>query len=305
MVSMISHKTVLILGAGASRPYLFPTGGELRDLLLQRSYDSILRSLDLSGPDQQPYGDWYRELLSNHIRQEQIEDFQRRFAESEFFSIDRFLAFNPEFDDTGRFMIAAILLNCERTPHLKGDWYQILFNELTTEGSDIPADFLSVITFNYDRSLEWYVFRSFRAAFHLSDDEARERVQQIKIVHVYGDLGPLLANRSERVEFGAWRRAAAAAKSIKLVRPNAQSDFIADINRLGPPVRVVFLGFAFDPMNLDAIGMTENRGYTIFASRRDLPMRRMDYVTRKLNRMEWGSPNSNISDFLNESLALS
>lgn len=151
---MISHKTVLILGAGASRPYLLPTGGELRDLILQRNYDSILRSLELSGPDQKSYVDWYRELLCNHIRQEQIEDFQMRFAESEFVSIDRFLAFNPEFDDTGRFMIAAILLNCERTPHLKGDWYQILFNELTTDGPDISADLLSVVTFNYDRSLE-------------------------------------------------------------------------------------------------------------------------------------------------------
>ena len=301
---MISHKTVLILGAGASRPYLLPTGGELRDLILQRNYDSILRSLELSGPDQKSYVDWYRELLCNHIRQEQIEDFQMRFAESEFVSIDRFLAFNPEFDDTGRFMIAAILLNCERTPHLKGDWYQILFNELTTDGPDISADLLSVVTFNYDRSLEWYLFRSFRAAFHFSDDEAWKHMEQIKIVHVFGDLGPLLANRNEQVEFGAWRRAVAAAKSIKLLRANAQSDFIADINSLlAPPVRIIFLGFAFDPMNLDAIGMTENRGYTIFASCRHLPMRRMDYATKKLNKIEWGLPGSSVSDFLTESLA--
>jgi hypothetical protein len=160
-IRMISRKTVLIPGAGASRPYLLPTGAELRDLLLQRNYNSILRSLELSGPRQQSYIDWYQELLRNHIEQEQIEDFRRRFAESEIVSIDRFLAFNPEFENIGRFMIAAILLNCERTPHLKGDWYQILFNELTTEGPDIPADLLSVITFNYDRSLEWYLFRSF------------------------------------------------------------------------------------------------------------------------------------------------
>ena len=169
---MTSHKTVLILEAGASRPYLLPTGGELRDLLLQRNSNSIVKSLQLSGPDQQFYADWYQGLLRDHIAQEQIEHFRRRFAESEFLSIDRFLAFNPEFDDIGRFMIAAILLSCERTPHLKGDWYQILFNELTTEGPDIPVDLLSVVTFNYDRSLEWYLFRSFRAAFHFSDDEA-------------------------------------------------------------------------------------------------------------------------------------
>ncbi len=189
---MTSHKTVLILEAGASRPYLLPTGGELRDLLLQRNSNSIVKSLQLSGPDQQFYADWYQGLLRDHIAQEQIEHFRRRFAESEFLSIDRFLAFNPEFDDIGRFMIAAILLSCERTPHLKGDWYQILFNELTTEGPDIPVDLLSVVTFNYDRSLEWYLFRSFRAAFDLSDDKAWKRVQQIKIVHVYGDLGARL-----------------------------------------------------------------------------------------------------------------
>jgi hypothetical protein len=72
---MINHKTVLVLGAGASRPYFFPTGAELRNLLLQRDYYSILKSLELSGGDGGPYVDWYRELLQNHIQSERIEDF--------------------------------------------------------------------------------------------------------------------------------------------------------------------------------------------------------------------------------------
>jgi hypothetical protein len=303
---VINQKTVLILGAGASRPYFLPTGAELRNLLLQRDYHPILQSLELTGGDGLPYFDWYREQLQDHIRQEQIKEFQTRFAESELVSIDRFLAINPEFDDAGRFMIALILLNCERQNYLKGNWYQTLFNELTTDGAEIPRDLVSVITFNYDRSLEWYLFRSFRATFNLNDSEAWKRVQQIKIVHVYGDLGPLQAEQTETVDFGVWKRAAASKKHIKLIQPRAQSKFIEQIKGLlTAPIRVVFLGFGFDSMNLDAIDMNENRGYSIYASCYDLSATRMEYAQKKLKKINWGSRSADVSRFLHDSVALS
>jgi hypothetical protein len=202
-------------------------------------------------------------------------------------------------------MIAAILLNCERQDYIKGGWYQTLFNELTTESAEIPKDLISVITFNYDRSLEWYLFRTFRATFNLNEVDAWERVRQIRIVHVYGDLGPLQAEENERIGFGAWKRAAASMKHIKLIQPRAQSDFIGPIKSLlTPPIRVVFLGFGFDSMNLDAIGMNENLGYSIYASCYNLSATRMEYAEKQLNKINWGSRSADVSRFLHDSVAL-
>lgn len=304
---MIDRRTLLILGAGASRPYLFPTASELRSLLLCE-YEHVLDELSLRLRALVPktYEQWYLEFLQSHIQQEHIEDFQRRFKESELVSIDRFLSFNPEFEEAGRFMIASILLKCEREEHLKGDWYRILFNELTTNGAEIPNDLLSVVTFNYDRSLEWYLFRSFRATFNLNEDDAWKRVRQIKIIHVYGDLGPIRAEQNDRITFGAWKRAAASKKYIKLIQPRAQSDFIGQIKSLlTPPVRVVFLCFGFDSMNLDAIGMNENLGYSIYASCYNLSATRMEYAQKQLNKINWGSRSADVSRFLHDSVALS
>ena len=47
---------------------------------------------------------------------------------------------------------------------------------------------LSIITFNYDRSLEEYLYRVLGALYNR---DAEELVQGLSIIHVHGDLGPL------------------------------------------------------------------------------------------------------------------
>ncbi len=49
---------------------------------------------------------------------------------------------------------------------------------------------LTVITFNYDRSLEFYLFRSLKSKFDKHDADTADVFEEIKIKHVYGRLAP-------------------------------------------------------------------------------------------------------------------
>lgn len=188
---MISRKTVLILGAGASRPYSFPVASELRNLILQENESAeLLSHLGFQGNGIGEFRAWVDESLDQREQEEaQRKRFKTRFGLSEFYSIDAFLAYNPEFEFLGRMMMAAILLRCENITALRGGWYRALFNEIVADGPDFPTDRLSVITFNYDRSLETYLSRSLMFAFDLTEERAWKMLERIKIVHVYGHLG--------------------------------------------------------------------------------------------------------------------
>ena len=48
-----------------------------------------------------------------------------------------------------------------------------------------------IIDFNYDRSLEHYLFTSLRSLHGRSVDECLEKLAKVPIIHVYGQLGTI------------------------------------------------------------------------------------------------------------------
>jgi len=123
---VFKDKTVLVLGAGASRPYGFPTSGELRELLLGIETDSVLDSLQprLSQRHDQ-FSDGTMQPISNLIYEEMksaaygedrlLQVFRDEFRRAERVSIDAFINGLPPPDgsiDTAhiaRASVAAIL----------------------------------------------------------------------------------------------------------------------------------------------------------------------------------------------------
>jgi len=164
---MIANPTTLILGAGASKPFGYPTGAELRQQIIDRL------GLNYDASD-------YQELLD-------------RFRWSLVSSIDAFLAEkeNQHLSDVGRVAIVAALHQVEHQSQT-GDWYELLFNAIRGRSSSERSDPVRVITFNYDRSLEHFIFHAFKNAYHLSDEDALGLFDQsIEVIHVYGDIGAL------------------------------------------------------------------------------------------------------------------
>src|SRR4030095_6872791 len=172
---MIAHHLTLVLGAGASCPYGFPTGYQLRKKIIELSPD-----------------------LYSEYRSE-IVQFQNAFRDSHCTSIDTFLA-EPSNDRHviwGKRAIAHVLLPIEsssrRVFREDGDWYQIFADALLAPPPPdrTPAK-VHVVTFNYDRSLEAFLLIAIRNRFNLPPDEARQKMDAlVAINHVYGWLGQI------------------------------------------------------------------------------------------------------------------
>ncbi len=78
------------------------------------------------------------------------------------------------------------------TKKLSKNWYQYLWEELNDPFEHFGANKLSIVTFNYDRSLEHYMFTSLKNKYpDKSVDEYAEKIRSIPIIHVHGKLGPL------------------------------------------------------------------------------------------------------------------
>ncbi|HET8580462.1 MAG TPA: hypothetical protein VFL31_05635 [Nitrospiraceae bacterium] len=97
---MLSRRTVLVLGAGASRPYGFPTGKELIKLIHEGT--------------RKPSRHLAEELIECGFQFDLIQEFGRDLKLSSLASIDAFLEHRKKFRDVGKAAIAAVLIPLEK-----------------------------------------------------------------------------------------------------------------------------------------------------------------------------------------------
>jgi hypothetical protein len=179
---MISRQTVLVLGAGASAPYGFPLG---RKLLFE-----IAGGLEASGT---PLSDLLLDL-DNELEYEDLAIFRRNLLLSYAPSVDAFLENRPEYMEVGKAAIAATLIPHEVDHDLyrsgtQVKWYEYLFQQMGARRDEFSENHLSVITFNYDRSIEYFFLIALKHRYGLEEEEAVDLLKGIPIVHVYGQLG--------------------------------------------------------------------------------------------------------------------
>lgn len=267
---MIDTPTVFILGAGASKPYMYPTGRELRKYIFTTMPNVI--------------GDYLYEGDNPHkmnIREKHIRTARKMadiFFNSSTSSIDLFLARNPDYDHIGKLSILTSIFEaekkssfCEASAIPEQDWYFYLFHRMTNTLIN-PEDYaifgknnVSFITFNYDRSLEHYLFESFINSFHTTYSKRPPIIDEImpfEIIHVYGQVAPL-EWQVERggLEYGIDYRlfAEPLADNIRVIYNRADEK---QIERAGELIRntkrIFFLGFGFAEENLKVLGLPGN-----------------------------------------------
>ena len=188
---MITKPTVLILGAGASINYGFPSGLQLKALICK----AIKERADI-----------FNDLVQATDDTDHVVDFYNNFLLSSEFSIDAFLQHNTKYFDVGRRAIANVLLRKEKHEELfdtwidkwldpenkDKHWYQLLFSKLNAPFEDFDKNDLTIITFNYDRSLEYFLWESMKAKYSDQDEKSTlEKLHKIPVIHVYGKLGSL------------------------------------------------------------------------------------------------------------------
>lgn len=238
----IRNSTVLILGAASSIHCGYPLGMPL--------IASVVKTQRLGTGVPLPEG-WNKE---------DVDRFVTRLSRSAHYSIDAFLETVPNDINLGKYLIAYCLKQYEDVdrlfpPHNSG-WYQYLFNSLLgTSGSPFANNALTIVTYNYDRSLEAYLCNALISRFDMTPEVAFAELQNIPIIHVHGKLGafpevPYQSTDDVNTIYSV-------SKSINIIHEiqDTDADFCsAEFEMANAAItkasRVVFLGFGFHQDNV-------------------------------------------------------
>lgn len=173
---MFKRSTVMILGAGASIPYGFPSGAALRKQVIEAGGN---RAIDQHTGSERP----------------EIEKFCAELQKSQQRSVDAFLEHRPEFLSVGKKMIAWCLIQCEKESALlrpeRDEWYTDLYAWMNAPFDSFANNQLAFVTFNYDRSLEHFLFTALQSTYGLSREDTAQLLSNIPILHPHGKLGRL------------------------------------------------------------------------------------------------------------------
>ncbi len=159
----MAGKTILVLGAGVSMEYGFPSGSTL----IQEIKSLVKAEKDL-----------------------QSQDFLDSIDAIQPTSIDSYLNQHKEYNGLVKSAIAQILSNKEKVDAFsdsKDHLYRILTHAITTE----KFESFGIVTFNYDRSLEFYWARYLIKHCKITTEQAFKKLGELKIYHIHGRLPEL------------------------------------------------------------------------------------------------------------------
>ncbi len=258
---MITKPTTFVLGAGASEPYGFPTGGSL--------VSSIAR-----GEVQVPaHSDFFMvrdpgRALNYGYELSEFRDALREFNDG---SIDEFLRTRPVYSEVGKIHIASALCAKEDPAQFHGGgpgrhWLKHLWQAMKAPPDQFSRNRVAFVVFNYDRAVEHFFTRALVSSYGLaSNDDAWRAVSGLRIVHPHGLLGtyqpPVSAGRSgyadgrqtysnQGITFDLVHHAA---KRIRLFWEDTDDKEAREL-RLDAAFeeceQIVFLGFGFHRSNL-------------------------------------------------------
>jgi hypothetical protein len=234
---MITTRTVLILGAGSSCHLGYPLGRSLISQICKRIADHECPA---------------------EIPRDKLTEFRVHLSRFDSASIDFFLERNPEYTDLGKLLITDCLKQYEElermfVPHSAG-WYRYLADSLQSPDGFVSAP-LTIVTFNYDRSLEAYLHQILIYRHRMSTESATQTLQQMRILHPHGILGRYPETPYTTKYDGI--SLSSISGDIRLIYEPAETDggfcapeFETANRALQEAERIYFLGFGFHEDNI-------------------------------------------------------
>jgi len=197
--------------------------------------------------------------------------FRRELTYSGRSSVDAFLEHRPEFLEVGKLTIALALMPFEEEHRLfeispdRPSWYEYLYEKLNAPFQSFDKNRLSIITFNYDRSLDQYLFRALKHSYGQSDQECAKKLNSIPLIHVHGCLGRLPWQGIPARHYTANYRSTdieVASKQIVVVPEDLDTSpaFDEAFRIMTDAQRIYFLGFGYNHMNLKRLSIDQLRG---------------------------------------------
>ena len=206
-----------------------------------------------------------------------IKEFGYALAGSAQASVDAFLEKRPQFLQIGKQSIAAVLMAREQPRHLfrTSDlrWYDWLWDRLDNGVDGFVDHSITVVTFNYDRSLEQYLGVALRDTYTLDDSAIRTQLATLGFIHVYGTIGGRSFLDEEARPYGPEadrERIVQSADSINIVDREedvTKNAALAEaVSALAVAELVYFLGFGYEEVNVGRLQLpvvAQNRTGTL------------------------------------------
>ncbi|QOV93098.1 hypothetical protein [Novosphingobium sp. ES2-1] len=282
---MLRTRTTLIVGAGASAELQFPTNAELLARIIQ-GYDFKRTNSETSTRDGQLLlRNIYKlaEKLNKKVEDVAAAAERLRNACRLGRSIDTVLEqydHDPLVVACGKLAITFFMGQAESRSNLKdiprvegelplqgkiAEYWIYQLGQLINSG--VPRskigqtlEQLTIINFNYDRSVEHFLPYALVMAYGIELKEAQQVIaEKLDIVHPHGSVGRLPWQKGEapQAEWGVeqpWNIHAIAAQLKSLNERSADRNALRDIRlSVASAKRLVFLGFGFQPQNVDLL----------------------------------------------------
>ena len=282
---MLRTRTTLIVGAGASAELQFPTNAELLARIIQ-GYDFKRTNSETSTRDGQLLlRNIYKlaEKLNKKVEDVAAAAERLRNACRLGRSIDTVLEqydHDPLVVACGKLAITFFMGQAESRSNLKdiprvegelplqgkiAEYWIYQLGQLITSG--VPRskigqtlEQLTIINFNYDRSVEHFLPYALVMAYGIELKEAQQVIaEKLDIVHPHGSVGrrPWQKGEAPQAEWGVeqpWNIHAIAAQLKSLNERSADRNALRDIRlSVASAKRLVFLGFGFQPQNVDLL----------------------------------------------------
>jgi hypothetical protein len=320
---MFRSDTVIVLGAGASWHYGYPTGEELvKDVAaVSKGFAAYCERTVRSGNVTSFVPDYVREHAANSASPKAIFDawrtVQEKFAKlSSLLNtvqpvvIDYFLSWNESLQDVGKLVIAAVILGCEGrwpeysanqnrrkviqadpVPHetdamriditkFRDNWHRFIVHKLVygiERSCQLLENRVSFVTFNYDASLEYQLWRSLTSIELLKSQDVEKFLSSDRFFHVYGSVrgdpivyAPVLdikeakmvdniSSADDLTVLKILDRSYAASKGINTIesvdKTNNEKGLKEATTRLQTAKLVYILGYGFDELNNKRCGL--------------------------------------------------
>ncbi|HBB67905.1 MAG: hypothetical protein A2X28_04000 [Elusimicrobia bacterium GWA2_56_46] len=297
---MIDIHTVLVLGAGASIPYGYPSGpGLVKDII------HSLSKADRINPN------YHRQLVFMGFQEALISAFINDLMRSNVRSIDEFLECRPDYREIGKIAIAQSIIARERAfsredlqdrverGHYIYDkpdfWYAELIRAISGKSGEFVDNNLSIITFNYDRSLEYFLYDALMSKYGKSAEEkVIKTICSLHINHVHGKLGDLPWEGGGHIRaYGAVKsddelRAVGNLITILYEGERQSQEFERAYQSLHGAQRILFLGFGYHRSNLARLGIDRFEPYekNILGTRHGIEDLQVKNLARKFTALK-------------------
>ncbi len=258
---MIEEETVFILGAGASSHLGYPLGSDLWKRIVEqlspiKDFGKISKEEHIREKERQKNRGL---LIEAGFPEDSINEFCENLRRYGPRNLDEFLENNPKYRGLAKVTIAQVLIPCEDDEMFvkQQDWYQKLFDRMKETVDKFHGNNATFISFNYDRSLEQYLFHKLKYSEAGKADECVAAVKKLRFIHVYGKLGDLPWQSSEGRPYKKTydlNELLKASNGIMTAHEQRQNIEILE-NVFRNAKRILFLGFGFDMFNLKKLNL--------------------------------------------------